>query len=165
MKIRELGHLAFRCKDLGKSLDFYCEILGFTKKFTMTYGDLADAMRRRAIDHGYAVPEDAIKKLEPLSEKIWFVYLQLKERQFLELFDAGSASNYNIPDDTMLNYQHMALIVENIEDTRAELEEKGIDIDVEVDYSVDGNIGMWIHDPDGNKIEIIQYTDQSLQFC
>lgn len=69
MKIRELGHLAFRCKDLGKSLDFYCEILGFTKKFTMTYGDLADAMRRRAIDHGYAVPEDAIKKLEPLSEK------------------------------------------------------------------------------------------------
>ena len=164
MKIKELGHVAFKCRNLKESVDFYCGILGLEKKFVMTYGELADAMRRRATDHGYDAPEDDINHLMQIADREWFIYLKICERQFLELFEAGEASELCIPDEKKFNYQHMALIVEDIYSARKELEERGVKIDIEVDHSVDGNLGMWIHDPDGNKIEIIQYTENSLQF-
>lgn len=39
MKLKEIGHLAFTCKDLRESIRFYCDQLGFTHKFSILYGD------------------------------------------------------------------------------------------------------------------------------
>ena len=45
------------------------------------------------------------------------------------------------------------------------LKEKGGEkyIDLEPQPSLDGNINMWIHDPDGNRMEVQQYTEISAQ--
>ena len=40
----------------------------------------------------------------------------------------------------------------------------GVDIDIEPNKGQSETWQMWIHDPDGNKFEIMQYTDKSLQF-
>lgn len=163
MKIKELGHVAFKCRNIKKSEEFYCEILGFTRKFTMTYSDLAEAAKQRAIDHNYEPPKEMIEALSQKADKTWFVYLQICSNQFVELFEAGDATEMSIPDDKHFNYQHMALIVDGIENVRDELIEKGVEIDIELDRSVDSNSGFWIHDPDGNKIEIIQYSENAPQ--
>ena len=41
--------------------------------------------------------------------------------------------------------------------------EAGIEIDIEPNKGQSETWQMWIHDPDGNKCEIMQYTDLSLQ--
>lgn len=41
MKIRQFGHVAFRCAELEKTVAFYRDRLGFPEKFRLTYGDFA----------------------------------------------------------------------------------------------------------------------------
>ena len=56
-----------------------------------------------------------------------------------------------------------ALMVDDIFEARKELIEAGIEIDIEPNKGQSETWQMWIHDPDGNKFEIMQYTDLSLQ--
>ena len=42
MKILELGHVAFKCRDLKASEKFYSEILGFKRAFSLKYSDRED---------------------------------------------------------------------------------------------------------------------------
>ena len=138
MNIRELGHVAFRCRDLERSVNFYCGILGFRKKCVLTYGDLAEGIRKKAGDNGYEPSAERLKSLEEKKDRIWFLFVEVAPRQFLELFDAGDADE--------------------------EMQSRGVALDHEVGYNLDGNYSMWIHDPDGNQIEFIQYTEKALQF-
>ena len=39
----------------------------------------------------------------------------------------------------------------------------GINIDIEPKIGNSHTWQMWIHDPDGNRIEMMQYTDESFQ--
>ncbi len=164
MNIRELGHVAFRCRDLERSVNFYCGILGFRKKCVLTYGDLAEGIRKKAGDNGYEPSAERLKSLEEKKDRIWFLFVEVAPRQFLELFDAGDADEACIPDERKLNYQHLALIVDDIRATEKEMQSRGVALDHEVGYNLDGNYSMWIHDPDGNQIEFIQYTEKALQF-
>ena len=50
-----------------------------------------------------------------------------------------------------------------LDKTREELVKAGIEIDIEPNKGQSETWQMWIHDPDGNKFEIMQYTDKSLQ--
>ena len=59
--------------------------------------------------------------------------------------------------------QYLALMVDDIFEARKELIEAGIEIDIEPNKGQSETWQMWIHDPDGNKFEIMQYTDLSLQ--
>lgn len=165
MKIQELGHVAFKCRNLGESIKFYQEVFGFEKKCTLTYGNLADGIRRKARDRGDEPPKERLDKLECKRDRVWFVFLKITERQFLELFDAETATEACVPSEKSLNYQHLALIVDDIYEAEKELAEKEIEIDHKAGYNVDGNFSMWLHDPDGNKIELIQYTEKALQFA
>lgn len=55
----QLGHVAYRVKDLQKTLDFYCKGLGFPEMF-------------RLYKEG--------------TGELWIVYVKVAERQFLEFF-------------------------------------------------------------------------------
>ena len=66
--------------------------------------------------------------------------------------------------DTRLGYSHFALMVDDIFEAREEVVKAGVDIDIEPNKGQSETWQMWIHDPDGNKFEIMQYTDKSLQF-
>lgn len=163
MKIRQFGHVAFRCSDLEKSLAFYRDQLGFPEKFRLTYGDYIEAVLASAKSAGRPADEAFINKLKAKKDQIWIIYLELGNGSFIELFDKENATAPNPPKNENFNYLHFALEVEDIHALRDELISKGVSIDRGPTFGVEGTWQMWTHDPDGNQVEWMQYTPESMQ--
>lgn len=163
MNITQFGHAAFTCKDLQESIHFYRDILGLTFKFTITYGDWVDDMKKESQESGKPLDEEFVKELESKRDTVWIAYFEIGEGAFVELFDAGSATEYAVPDGKHFNFNHMALMVEDIFATEKMLREAGVEIDTPAKLGMDQTYQMWSHDPDGNKIEFMQYTEKSWQ--
>lgn len=142
MRIQQFGHLAFTCRDLDVSLRFYKEVLGLKEKFCLNYEDT-----NRQVD----------------GDQRWIVYMEVGDGSFIELFNGRDASSPAVPTGEDYNYQHMALIVPDIHAAYNELVEKGAPVDAAPGLGCDGTWQMWSHDPDGNRIEFMQYTDRSYQ--
>lgn len=159
MVIKQFGHLSFNCKNLEKSVDFYCNKLGCKQKFCLHYSDFIDTIKTQNIK----LPPFVFNMLQKKKDKVWITYLEFADGVFIELFDQIGAVLSHKAGAIHQNYQHFALIVDDIESTKKDLISKGIKIDIDVSLGVDGTYQMWIHDPDGNKIEIMQYTENSMQ--
>lgn len=131
---KNLGHLAMRVKDLQTSLDFYTK-LGFPE------------MTRLLNDKG-----------EP-----WIVYLRITDDEYLELFPGGVGELPAAPNQ--VGIFHICLTVESIEDTLAHLAKAGIPLSRprREARGIDGNRGMWIEDPDGNQIEVMEMAPDCIQ--
>ena len=163
MKISQFGHVAFRCSDLDASLAFYRDQLGFPEKFRLTYADYIEAVRRSAETAGQPVNQAFVDKLAAKKDGIWIIYLELGNGSFIELFDKEDATTPNPPNNAYFGYKHFALAVEDIHALREELMKKGVQIDSGPSYGIEGTWQMWTHDPDGNQVEWMQYTDVSMQ--
>lgn len=159
MEIKEFGHLAFNCRNQQRSVAFYRDILGCKEKFSLTYADMIVSVR----NSGYKVPKFFYTFLEKRKDKVWLTYMETQDGVFLELFDQFGAVFSHRPQAFHTNFQHFALIVEDIHKTREELIAKGVKIDTDLSFGPDNTYQLWIHDPDGNKFEIMQYTDKSFQ--
>lgn len=85
------------------------------------------------------------------------VYLHLGRRSFIELFRGHIADP--APDQS---YQHICLEVEDFDATVAELRSRGVQV-TNVSLGSDKSWQAWLADPDGNKIELHQYTAESKQ--
>lgn len=85
------------------------------------------------------------------------LYLHVGERTFLELFvgkvDARADGQ---------SYRHLCLEVDNVDATAAELRTKGVEVSP-TKMGGDNSWQAWLTDPDGNRIELHQYTPQSKQ--
>ncbi len=159
MMIKQFGHLAFNCKNQKKSVEFYRDALGLKEKFSLKYYDFISIVKKS----GVKLPGIAYKFLEKRGNNTWLTYMETGAGVFIELFDQLGAFVMNRPAFFHNNYQHFALIVDDIYAFRSELIEKGVKIDSEISFGPDKTYQMWIHDPDGNKIEIMQYTENSFQ--
>jgi lactoylglutathione lyase len=128
-----LGHVAIKVKDLDASLAFY-EKLGF--------------------------PE--ILRLLNREGKPWIVYLRITDHTLLELFPGGSGDVAG-PERTGVN--HLSLAVSDLDATEAHLKSVGVSLAAprKPGRGVDGNRGMWVHDPDGNRIEIMEMAPDCIQ--
>jgi len=62
--IKSIGHVAFVAKDMEKSLEYYCEILGFKKAF----------------------------EIKDENGQPWINYIKVTDGQFIELFYGGKES-------------------------------------------------------------------------
>ncbi|NGP45075.1 VOC family protein [Bacillaceae bacterium SIJ1] len=131
--IKGIAHTAYTVKDMEASLDFYCDKLGFTKLF----------------------------ELQDEHQQPWIVYLKICEGQFIELFYGGEKSP--ALDQKTIGYNHLCLEVENMTSFARELKSKGVSLDVEVKQGLDKNRQCWVRDPDGNRIEFMQYHPESPQ--
>ena len=158
MKIKEIGHLAFTCADLEASIEFYRDKLGFKNKFSISYADYLEHLKKQPD----ANPE-YMAYLESIKEKTWISYFEMGGGQFVELFDRGNSTIPCVPTGEHLNYSHVALLVEDIHEAHRELVEKGVPVDTPPKLGLEGTWQMWSHDPDGNKIEFMQYTKDSWQ--
>lgn len=140
-------HLGFNCKDLDKSIAFYRDIMGCKEKFTLTYRDFLG------------------EKAQELADERWIVYMEWQEGYFIELFNTIGAVNPRIPTNQDLNYTHFAMVVEDLPAFRELLLSRGAEeyIDTGITLGCDHTWQMWMHDPDGNKFEIMQYTPKSFQ--
>jgi catechol 2,3-dioxygenase-like lactoylglutathione lyase family enzyme len=89
----------------------------------------------------------------------WLVYLQVNDNQFIELFPSSDP----VDQPQSRSYQHLCIEVENIEDVAKRLVEKGIKLDEPVSLGLDNNYQCWLHDPDGNPIELMEYGRDAMQ--
>lgn len=96
-------------------------------------------------------------------EGIFNAYIELAPLQFIELFPASQSQKDYVGFNEHKGYSHYALVVDDIFETRKELEANGLVFDTEISKGPSETYQMWAHDPDGNKFEIMQFTDKSIQ--
>lgn len=84
-------------------------------------------------------------------------YLHAGQRGFVELFQGHPA-----PRDDAQSYKHLCLEVDDLQDTLTMLREKDVDA-TGMKLGGDNSWQAWLTDPDGNRIELHQYTETSLQ--
>lgn len=87
------------------------------------------------------------------------IYLHLTGRQFVEL----SLADQEAPQNPFVGYAHMCLEVENIHDLHDRLQKTGYVVPDSLKTGKDGSWQFWLRDPDGNRIELMQYTPESKQ--
>lgn len=140
--ITRLAHLCFQTNRFDEMTAFYRDTLGLPIKFSLR------------------LPDD----------RIFGHYFVLGGNSFLELFDAAGACEMwggtpgprsPTPRQT---YQHFCLEVEGIADVRRTIIEAGCDV-TDITKGMDGSLQAWIKDPDGNDIELMEYTRDSLQLA
>ncbi len=139
--IKRLAHLCFKTDQVDKMVPFYRDLLGLPVKFTMTNKDGA----------------------------VFGYYFACGETSFIEIFDQRGAVRQWGGEVVELKtaaagtlYQHFCLEVKGLEAERAELLAKGVAVG-EISTGMDGSRQCWIKDPDGNDIELMEYTRDSLQ--
>lgn len=131
---KSLGHVALRVNDLDRSVAFY-NAIGF--------------------------PE--VLRLLNKEGKPWIVYHRVSDDLYVELFPGGDGP-VSPPEKTGL--MHLCLTVEDIDVAEAKLAEAGIELmrPRSPGRGIDGNRGMWIADPDGNQIEIMEMAPNCIQY-
>ena len=85
------------------------------------------------------------------------VYLQAGGRNFVELFQGELGEGAG-----KTSYSHLCLEVEDIEGTAAALRAQGLEV-TPVTMGGDGTWQCWLADPEGNRIELHEYTAESRQ--
>ncbi len=133
--ITGIGHVAFRISNLEKSLDFYCNKLGFREAF-------------RLEQEGKPSP--------------WIVYIQIAPGHFIELFPIA-ASETLASTNPESSYSHFCLLVDDLAATLRDLAARGLEVPGSPIQGRDHNWQYWIKDPDGNAIELMQIMPTSPQ--
>jgi lactoylglutathione lyase len=131
--IRSVAHIAFNVKDIEKSLHFYCDILGLEMAFEM----------------------------KDKNGSPWIYNIKVAEGQYLELMIGGVHEYSYIPTD--VGFSHLCLEVGDIHEIADKLRKNGIPLDVEPKLGRDLNYQCWAKDPDGNRIEFMQFSPSSPQ--
>jgi lactoylglutathione lyase len=131
---KRIGHIAIRARDIEATTVFYRDILGFKEAFRMYNGE------------GGALSA---------------IYLCMAPGQFIEIFPGGTEDRPTGNNTT--GYSHLCIEVENASKTLQELREKGMPVDVELKAGLSKCKMFWTHDPDGNRIEFMELTPESLQ--
>lgn len=128
-----IGHVALKVADLDRSLAFYRDRLGFAEMMRLHHDD----------------------------GSVWLVYLRITDTQFLELFPDGEGDRAPGPGATAIN--HFCLECADLDATAATLRAAGVTLTVEPKTGADHNRQCWIEDPDGNRIEFMQMSPESMQ--
>jgi catechol 2,3-dioxygenase-like lactoylglutathione lyase family enzyme len=85
------------------------------------------------------------------------IYLHLGGRSFIELFKGNPQQLHQ-----QQSYRHFCLEVDDIQSTASELRTRGVEVS-EIKMGSDNSCQAWLSDPDGNRIELHQYTPESKQ--
>jgi lactoylglutathione lyase len=93
---------------------------------------------------------------------LMLVYLHVAGDRFIELFPGGPSPEERAGKQS---FMHVCLAVDDLEATVEDLRAKGVTIDIEPKMGLDFNMQAWIADPDGNKIELMQYSEKSPQLA
>ena len=131
--IKGLSHIAVRASDILASVRFYTEILGLQEAFRMHNED----------------------------GQLSTVYVYIAPSQYLELFANGTVPAATGSD--VIGLCHICLETEDIEKAYEAVKAKGGPLDSELRLGKSKCRMFWTHDPDGNALEIMELTPESLQ--
>lgn len=91
--------------------------------------------------------------------RLMLVYLHVAGDRFIEVFLGGPA-----PDPQRKgSFMHLCLLTDDLHKAVEQLRQAGVAIDREPTVGLDHNWQAWIHDPDGNAIELMQLSPDSPQ--
>jgi lactoylglutathione lyase len=82
-------------------------------------------------------------------------YFKVNERQYIEIFPG-------LPPDRDDRLMHIAFETNDLEALRVYLLAKGVKAPEKVNQGRDGNINFTVSDPDGHRVEFVQYRQGSL---
>ncbi len=144
--IKRLAHLCLKTSRLARMTNFYRDALGATVK---------------------------LRYLKRAGEPVG-CYFAFGENTFVEIFDHADAHRRSAsvkplepleePRDLwLMRYNHFCLQVEGLDAYVAQLESRGVTV-TRRKIGTDRSRQAWIKDPDGNLIELQEYTPQSRQF-
>lgn len=131
-----LNHIALRVKNIETMLHFYCDQLGCKEAFKILNDD----------------------------QTLRIVYVHISDGQYIELCLNGT-TRPDFDDQHSLGVRHVCFTVDDIQKTREELTQKGVIFDSEILSMRDNNLAMYLFDPEGNKIEIVQTGIDSPQYA
>lgn len=126
------GHVALRIKDIDKMLDFYCRGLGLEEAFRINN------------DNG----------------SLRIVYLHISDGQYLELC-LGGEGRPDFDDQKSLGVRHISFTVDDLEKFKKEAEGREVVFDSEILKLKDNNLTVYLFDPEGNKLEMVQTQPDS----
>lgn len=153
MKFNSIMHVSFYTDHLDEMLDFYVNKLGLKQKVVVKWKSYKGRSDRPMM----------AQQAEENPEGIFYTYVEIAEGQFIELFPANPNQKPHREWNEDIGYSHFALTVDDIYEASKELQEKGVDPDTEISKGPSGTYQQWFHDPDGNRFELMQYTDESYQ--
>lgn len=151
MLFDSIMHVTFFCNDLNKTIMFY-ENLGCRIKMAVKYRAYADRP-----------DSDYFKKAQETPDDYCIVYMEVAPGQFIELYPKETEQTEHISFNENTGYSHFGTLVKDIFATRDFLVSKGVKILSGPKIGNSHTWQMWIADPDDNRIEIMQYTDESYQ--
>lgn len=154
-----LTHVTLKCNDFEKMFAFYRDVMGFEVAFTLPFTAAKAAERA----------QDGVKEGD-----IWLAYFRIAERQFIELFNEKYDPRLHIPE---YSFMHYSVLVDDIIKAARHFEKCGLTLWAGPKFSnhpytdpypanragACGSYAFYIQDPEGNEIELMQYTPQSLQ--
>ena len=138
--ITRLAHVCLKTSQFEALVRFYRDTLGLPVKFTFTNKEGA----------------------------LFGCYFDTGGTTFLELFDQkGAAVQWGGGTDPLQPnantfYQHFCFQIGDLDGFRAQLIDKGVSV-TEIKTGLDHSRQCWIKDPDGNSIELMEYTAESRQ--
>jgi lactoylglutathione lyase len=90
---------------------------------------------------------------------LWYVYLHAGGSTFLELFPTTAAP----PVPPHAGIVHLCLAVDDIAASVERVRKEGWPLDSDIKTGRDGNLQVWLRDPDGTPIELMQMMPGSMQ--
>lgn len=138
--IRRLAHLCLFTNDLDRLVAFYRDGLGFPVKFRFAAADGA----------------------------IFGAYVSTGDSTFIEIFDqhlAASQWGGNLDPLAAGNrFGHLCFEVSGLAGFRDALIARSVSVG-EIRTGSDNSLQAWLSDPDGNRIELMEYTHRSAQLA
>lgn len=158
-RVRYTTQIAFQVKDAVNMEHFYCRGLGLKKVFSLTYLDLCKVIEQS----GQADPK-MLMGLKMMGEQPWIDYIEVAPHQYIELFHTDGQTlkeDRNLQD--AYGYQHICFEVEDIHTAWDAVIANGIEPDTQISLGADGAYQFWLVDPDGNRLELMQYAPGAKQ--
>jgi catechol 2,3-dioxygenase-like lactoylglutathione lyase family enzyme len=136
--IRKLAHLCLTTNNLDRQIAFYTQKVGLQEKFRFINSE----------------------------GEMFGVYLGCGDTTFVEIFDQVLAAKQWGGDLRPLHegnrYNHFCLEVTGLAELREELLARGVPIGP-IKTGIDQSLQAWADDPDGNRIEFMEYSHRSWQ--
>jgi catechol 2,3-dioxygenase-like lactoylglutathione lyase family enzyme len=159
MKILNNAHCAYRVSDLDEALKFYVDCLGLKMKFVITNEEAIPIFEKS--DNPQI--QEMVEFFKDNKEKPWIVYLEIAPNQYIELFTGFVGMKHCDTPNDQSGYLHLALEVDDIFKAKEELVACNVNLTSDISLGIDNTYQLWMKDPDGHAIELMQYTDKSFQ--
>ncbi|MGH9850017.1 MAG: VOC family protein [Blastocatellia bacterium] len=115
---------------------------------------VSDLAKARAF-YGELLGYDEAFQIRNQDNSLALTYFKVNERQYIEIFPG-------LPPDRDDRLMHIAFETTDLEALRVYLLSKGVKAPEKVNQGRDGNVNFTVTDPDGHRVEFVEYRDGSL---